>query len=124
MENTTTTETLTTKPRLSYLRDANRNPIGCIASYVNKEDNSVSFAYAIKHDNDKFSKPLGKKIVMARLAAKPTKIEISESNITAHSVSYLIMKEIKDNSSVPMKARKAAKLWIKQFNSLTNKIKE
>lgn len=128
---------MTTK--FMFLRDANRNPVACVATDFDKEKNKFSYQYSVVHSNDQFDKKLGKQIAEGRLKTNPIQIvdpssckfEISQENefVAYHTMirggkcpkrenkSYfesIVICFTKTNS--PTKLKNAAKIWLSQKN--------
>jgi hypothetical protein len=83
------------------------NPVGCIVSFVDKENDVIYFQYAISHPKDCFVKQRAVQIATGRLDQKPWIIQgvpSSKHEIYAKIVSYIVK-----NSEFLSNVRKASR---------------
>jgi len=57
-----------------FLRDANRNPVACVATNFDKETNKFTYQYSVVHSDDQFSKERGRQIAKGRLDTNPIEV--------------------------------------------------
>ena len=94
-----------------YLRDRKSTPIGCIAIDESRTG-IVSFQYSVLNPIDVFERKIARYLALGKLIEMPINLQVSRT-ASRHEVSRLIMADIANNSQGPSRARRAAKLWLK-----------
>lgn len=96
--------------RIYWLRNANRQPVACVASEVRQDNEGPTIYFAVSTYNpvDKFDRALGRDIATGRLRKS---IDGIPYGINA---SHRIMEEIVSTDFVtyPQRTREAAELWL------------
>jgi hypothetical protein len=101
--------------RITYLRDKNNHPVGCVAFIFNRNIGCVDYNYSVLNPLDIFDRKMARQLAIGRLAEAPRNIRIN-SNSNLHEVSRAIMRDMTTWSIVPTRAYKAAKEWIMRDN--------
>lgn len=107
--------------RIQYLREANGHLIGCIA--LKEHDlkggfySLVEYRVSVLNPEDQFDKGVARQLALGRLVEAPFTVRVPV-HPTMHEVGAAIMKDIARDSDAPSRARKAAKLWIRD-NTVT-----
>jgi hypothetical protein len=95
-----------------YLRNKDRQPVGCIAMKIDRKLHSISYQYSVQHPSDVFKKEAARAIATGRLMLKPIDIPLFDhEEINMHLVSEVVMSHI-SASGAPTRAVKAARLWL------------
>lgn len=101
-------------PRVTYLRDAKSRPVGCIAIHlldVDVRTTQASYQVSVLNPADQFDRGIARHLALGRLLEKPRSVNVKRSS-GMHAVTGRIMQAIYDDSSMPNRARKAARLWL------------
>jgi hypothetical protein len=91
-----------------YLRDARRNPIGCVA--MRRDGNNVLYQLSTSHPKDRFDKQLARKIAVGRLEDDPVVLNFEEIT-SRHIIFSHVMQDVLDNSTAH-RAVNSAKNWL------------
>lgn len=114
--------------RIMFLRARHGSAIGCLAIKLHRHTEYnhglVSYQMSVLNPLDRFNRSLARHIALGRLVESPhtVKVPIEPS---MYEVSQAVMKDIAHDSSVPTRARQAARRWLrtneaKLKQSLTN----
>lgn len=108
--------------RIMYLRDSYTvgqngdinagQPVGCLAIKLNKDNDTLEYQMSVLNPEDKFSRKVARQVAIGRMT-KPIVLSIAKDS-TMHEISEQIMLDVAQNSKAPSRARKAARLWLKQ----------
>lgn len=97
--------------RFFYLRDENNNPIGCLASQLDKAEDTVSFAVSVCNPLDQFKKQQAKELAAGRLATGKGWTFLSKGK--EGKVKQYIMEKIADRENpYPQRVRESAQRWL------------
>jgi hypothetical protein len=99
--------------RFMFLRNANKQPVGCIA--VDVSIGLLTYGVSVLNPLDKFDRVLARSIAVGRwgssTASRSVRIDTSvQPNM--HQISATVMRDIADDHDAPSRARKAARLWL------------
>lgn len=95
-----------------YLRDENRNPVGCIAmmKLCNSDKRpTVMYNFSASHPKDKFNRALARKIAASRLEMMPLYVECDASS--AHTITKAVMTHLIETTG-SMRAGNSALIWL------------
>ncbi len=124
--------------RFQYLRDRSGQPVGCVAIKTSVGDFGLQVEYQVSVLNplDRFDRTLARSIAVERLKKRPIVIEeMLGINATMHQITSAVMSHLVETPvtttvvggvtipwdvqmNVPSRARKAAKLWLKEHTGL------
>jgi carbohydrate-selective porin OprB len=106
--------------RYMYVRDANQEPVGCVAISVNRSANRAEYAISVRNpvdafDNNqrrvKFNRMMAQDLAMARLRLKP-EIAYIPPNASQHEITASVLGDIIASGSAPARAVRFAKRWL------------
>jgi hypothetical protein len=97
--------------RIMFLRDKSGQPVGCIAIVVSEKKSRVRYQISVLNPSDKFDRDLARHIALGRLVEKPFEIKLN-GQLNQIVITKEVMNALKANEGVPMRARKAATLWL------------
>jgi hypothetical protein len=105
--------------RYTYLRDANRFPVACLAMQYDKETNTVLVGIATVHPSDMkghYSKSLARRLAVGAAGINPIVIPmtVNSKSITTHDILWDTLEALEDNKHVPTRAKKAISEWFKK----------
>jgi hypothetical protein len=118
--------------RYMYLRDCNKNPIGCIAIFINRDAGLLDYQVSVVNPLDRKDRFTGKDLpfhrAMARQLACGRLVEDGlclpmNRNATMNEISMLVMKDLASchrpmyRGDIPSRAIKAAKHWLESVNN-------
>ena len=98
--------------RFMFLRNANKQPVGCIA--VNMSMGLLTYGLSVLNPLDKFDRGLARGIAEGRLNSSSAYRQILNGATleTMHDISKSVMLDLLINPHAPSRARKAARLWL------------
>jgi hypothetical protein len=111
---------MNSKVRYMYVRDANWDPVGCIAITVNRSQYRVVYGLSVRNPADaidtlnrrvKFDRKAAQSLALQRLLENPQHSYISKS-ATQHEISGAVMQGIIASGSAPSRAVRFAKNWL------------
>ena len=107
----------TSKPKFMYLRSKrSEHPVGCIA-YEYCTDNTVKYGVSVFNPKfDEFVRAEGRNIAADYLAKNPVTLNLHEG-ARAFDALATIMSDVAQNSSLPSRAKKTSRKWIKQHQA-------
>lgn len=99
--------------RIMFLRDKNRQPVGCLA-FVIDADNHIVYGMSVLNPKDKFNRTIARDVAMLRMNMfeRSRFIPFHAAPYTMHEVSEALMQDLLINPRAPTRARKAAQLWL------------
>lgn len=114
------------KTRIMYLRDNKNpqgrgNPVGCLAIGLDSITNptKVSYQLSVLNPVDMFDRKVAKLKATERLNEQPFELSVNlDSEFSAHEVSTVVMNHLKNNKTVPTRARKSAAIWLARATSI------
>ena len=105
--------------RYFYLRNEKNQPIGCVASKLDREGEKLLYHFSILHKKDQFNRTRAREIADGRLEKEPLQISFAElGTVNAHSIHKAIMTSISanvslsENGKTSSRARMAASRWL------------
>jgi hypothetical protein len=105
--------------RIQYLRDSKGQPVGCVAIKIKTavgRSNGVTlvtYQMSVLNPLDRFDRRMARQLALGRLTEAPLTTTIDHVSPTRREVSLAVMSDIKNDSSAPARARKAASLWLR-----------
>jgi hypothetical protein len=103
--------------RIQYLREANGHLVGCIAIVEHPHQGGfyslVEYRVSVLNPEDQFDKSVARQLALGRLVEAPFTVRVP-AHPTMHEVGAAIMKDIARDSGAPSRARRAAKIWLRQ----------
>ena len=99
------------RPKIMYLRDSNRNPIGCLAITVDHVRLKAEYQLTMTAPEDHFDRKMGRQMSIGRLVENPLTVRL-KANSDMNDVALAIMKDIVKNKVCSGRAVKLAKLWL------------
>jgi hypothetical protein len=114
--------------RYMFLRDVNREPIGCIAINVHRATQALEYQVSVVNKVDRFNpltgralpfnKEVARMIAAGRLVENGFRVDMP-SDATMNQISTIVMKDLanltapRKKGDISTRAIKAAKLWLK-----------
>lgn len=98
--------------RVMFLRDANRQPVGCLAIGLTRSQRTAKYQVSVLNPIDKFDRGLARQIALGRLVESPFTVLLSGATVDIHSISKEVMTHLSQNGDVPARANKAARRWL------------
>jgi len=115
--------------RFMYVRNANYEPIGCVAITVNRGKNRAEYGLSMRNPSDAVDDRHRKLPFDRTLAQKLAEIDLSPrhhrpqaprvyipNNATMHDITESVLKDIVASGNAPSGAVKFAKRWLQAFN--------
>jgi hypothetical protein len=108
------------KIRFMYIRDANQEPVGCVAISVNRNANRAAYGLSVRNPADafdsegrrvKFNRTTAQTVALARLNLRPGRAYIP-SNATQHEITASVLGDIIASGKAPARAVRFAKRWL------------
>ncbi len=104
--------------RVQFLRDENGQPVGCIAIRLSRDSgelhwDQVEYEVSVLNPLDKFDRAVARQLALGRMLDNPSVVRVPV-NPTMYEISCAVMKGIARDSYFPSRARKAARIWLKQ----------
>ena len=101
--------------RIMFLRDRTGSPVGCLA--IKTEEHLyrtaiVSYQLSVLNPADRFDREMARTIALGRLIERPIQIQM-HSEASMHEITSVIMNDIRNDSTLPSRARRAANLWMR-----------
>lgn len=108
--------------RIMYIRNSEWQPIGCVA--ISAEHNKQRAEYQISMLNPKDTVDVsGRKVhfdrkearlrALERLVNEPITVRLPK-NANQHSISLAVLRDMAKNKSMPSRAIKFARMWVKE----------
>lgn len=111
--------------RVMYIRDANWNPIGCVAISAELGKQRAEYQISMLNPSDAVDPLTGRKrqfdrkqarlIALERLVNSPITVRLSK-NASQHDISMAVMKDIVSTKTAPARAIKFAKQWLRDVD--------
>lgn len=98
--------------RVVFLRDKNRNPVGCVAMQVSKNKKAIRYQLSTCNPIDKFDRALARQLALGRLLDKPLTLKSALPLKSLHNVTAMVMEKLALDSSTPNRSQKAALRWL------------
>lgn len=102
--------------RVQYLRDTNNFPIGCLAIKLSDNFAMVSYQVSVLNPRDRFDRALSRQLAKGRLLEQPIEVDLPD-DFNMHVITRVVMNDMQNNSSLPTRARKAARYWLRDSGS-------
>lgn len=109
--------------RTLYLRDDRGFPVACVSMKLDRHSSKVSYGMSVLNPKDNFDRGVARHLSLGRLVDMPNVVSVPQNSNT-HEVSFAIVRDIishSKNGTVPTRAAKAAKLWLKAAKQKKNK---
>ena len=101
--------------RIMFLRDRSNQPVGCIASSVNRKSWTISYQLSVLNPHDHFDRKMARRLAIGGLSEAPITIPIpyfGADELSSHIITRAIMEDLATRKSLPSRAVKSAKLWL------------
>jgi len=99
-----------------FLRDRYGSAVGCLAIKLHRhteyDQSMVSYQMSVLNPLDKFNRELARTIAKGRLLEAPHVVMVPVEP-SMYEVSQAVMKDITHDSTVPTRARQAARRWLR-----------
>lgn len=104
--------------RVQYLKDENGHYVGCVAIREHSAldgEKSVLVEYRVSTLNpaDTFDKDVARQLALGRMVEAPYTVRV-RLNPNLHDISHAIMRDILQDPTMPTRAKRAAKHWLRQ----------
>jgi hypothetical protein len=105
--------------RVMYLRDQSGQPQGCVAIKLHRNATKPYAEYqfsvvnpADRSTQDPFNRALARQLALGRVLENPFTVRLPHAEVDMHEVSMAVMTDLALYEDAPVRARKAAALWI------------
>jgi hypothetical protein len=99
--------------RVMYLRDKNKQPIGCLAIGLTRGNLSVKYQVSCLNPVDTFDRETARLFALGRLVESPFVVSLDGNVPNMHHISRVVMTDLSHNKLVPSRASRAAKRWLR-----------
>lgn len=105
--------------RVMFLREENGQACGCVIIELVKHSDAsndlatVYYAVSVLNPQDRFDRALSRQLTIGRLVETPYAILNVSNEVKIHDITRLVMEDIKTNTKLPTRARKAARIWLR-----------
>ncbi len=109
--------------RVMYIRDANWNPVGCVAISAEHNKQRAEYQISMLNPKDTIHPSTGKKVrfdrkearlrALERLVNEPITVRLPK-NANQHAISLAVLRDMAQNKSMPSRAVKFARMWVKE----------
>lgn len=104
--------------RVQYLKDENGHYVGCVAIKEHPAQDGertalVEYRVSVLNPADVFDKDVARQLALGRMLEAPYTVRVKASP-NLHDVSYAIMKDIVRDPTMPTRAKRAAKHWLRR----------
>lgn len=98
------------KTRLFYIRDSERNPVGCLAYQFDGKNIKYNFSCCNLSMKDRFAKKFGRELAIERLKNQPF---VADSYLSSNELKfYELLEEVENNDFIPNRLRKLVRNYI------------
>lgn len=97
-------------PEQADVRYHKYNAVGCIA--LERDKSEVKYAVTVLHPNERFNRKYGRQYAKGKLIEEARIVEVPET-ASRHDVTEAVMRDIATDKTLPNRAVKSAKLWLR-----------
>jgi len=102
--------------RITYLRDPKGNPVGCVAIRLSESRRLAIYQLSVLNPADRFNRSVARQLALGRMVEAPLTARLpydANGNVSKHTITEAVFRNIQDDHRAPARARKAARSWLR-----------